>query len=269
MKNTLSSPEAMGGWDELREDDKERIRRAWEEGDIPDNEKPEPAHSERPRRRKPKQENQNEEHREPDENDVSEEETEDEVEDEDAGQDENTGHPEYTDDEAHHDENHHKENTKHQEPSTTQPNRKRKIADQPVSEEEKDRKIRKMRSEAGRKGGRASRGKKKPEAGRSVGRGSRSKTGSESRNDLPKNMTSQDFEERRLADEGHVNEVIDEQDYEEDVDPRYVLERLVKSIGTELQLFSPSELSPPKNAGKKRKAKEEGDVKMKKVRATE
>lgn len=106
-------------------------------------------------------------------------------------------------------------------------------------------------------------------AGRSVGRGSRSKTGSEIRNDLPKNMTSQDFEERRLADEGHVNEVIDEQDYEEDVDLRYVLERLVKSIGTELQLFSPSELSPPKNAGKKRKAKEEGDVKMKKVRATE
>lgn len=49
MKNTLSSPEAMGGWDELREDDKERIRRAWEEGDIPDNEKPEPAHSKRPR----------------------------------------------------------------------------------------------------------------------------------------------------------------------------------------------------------------------------
>lgn len=39
----------MGGWDELREDDKERIQRAWEEGDIPDNEKPEPAHSKWPR----------------------------------------------------------------------------------------------------------------------------------------------------------------------------------------------------------------------------
>lgn len=81
-------------------------------------------------------------------------------------------------------------------------------------------------------------------------------------------MTSQDLEERRLADEGHANEMVDEQDFE-DVDPRYVLERLVKSIGTELQLFSPSELPPPKNASKKRKAKEEGDVKMKRARATE
>lgn len=71
----------------------------------------------------------------PDKNDVSEEGTEDEVDDEDAGQDENTDQPEHTDDEAHHDENYHKENTKQQEPSSFQPSRKRKIADQPVSEE--------------------------------------------------------------------------------------------------------------------------------------
>ncbi|ORE02771.1 zf-PARP-domain-containing protein [Rhizopus microsporus var. microsporus] len=120
MKNALSSPEAMGGWNELREDDKERIRRAWEEGDIPNIEKPEPAHSKRPRL---------------DENDVSEEGTEHEVDDEDADQDENTDQPEYTDDEAHHDENYHKENRKHQDPGPSQSNRKRKIADQPVSEE--------------------------------------------------------------------------------------------------------------------------------------
>ncbi|KAI7900063.1 uncharacterized protein BX663DRAFT_563509 [Cokeromyces recurvatus] len=41
MKKAVSSPEEIKGFDEIREEDQERIRRTWEEGHVPDNEQPE------------------------------------------------------------------------------------------------------------------------------------------------------------------------------------------------------------------------------------
>lgn len=59
---------------------------------------------------------------------MSDEEIEHNIDNEDTGQGEYTGQSEYTDDEDEHDEN-------YQEPSPFQPGRKRKAADQPVSDE--------------------------------------------------------------------------------------------------------------------------------------
>lgn len=44
MRKTISGPEELNGWNELREDDQERVRRGWNEGSIPDNERPDPAY---------------------------------------------------------------------------------------------------------------------------------------------------------------------------------------------------------------------------------
>lgn len=43
MKSDFSSPSDIQGWEDLQPDDQERVERAWEEGQIPDNELPEPA----------------------------------------------------------------------------------------------------------------------------------------------------------------------------------------------------------------------------------
>ncbi|KAI9486185.1 MAG: hypothetical protein EXX96DRAFT_547967 [Benjaminiella poitrasii] len=42
MKNAISSPKDIMGYDEIREEDQERINRTWEEGHVPKNEQPEP-----------------------------------------------------------------------------------------------------------------------------------------------------------------------------------------------------------------------------------
>ncbi|CAO3666547.1 unnamed protein product [Rhizopus stolonifer] len=44
MRKAMSGPEELNGWNELREDDQERVRRGWNEGSIPDNERPDPAY---------------------------------------------------------------------------------------------------------------------------------------------------------------------------------------------------------------------------------
>lgn len=43
MQGAYSEPSEIQGWDTLREDDQERIQRAWDLGRIPENELPEPA----------------------------------------------------------------------------------------------------------------------------------------------------------------------------------------------------------------------------------
>lgn len=43
MQSVYSDPSEIPGFDELREADQEKIRRAWEEGEVPEDEKPEPA----------------------------------------------------------------------------------------------------------------------------------------------------------------------------------------------------------------------------------
>jgi hypothetical protein len=43
MRSSHSDPSELEGWKDLREEDKERVERAWENGEIAENEKPEPA----------------------------------------------------------------------------------------------------------------------------------------------------------------------------------------------------------------------------------
>jgi hypothetical protein len=43
MQEQFSDVSEIPGFDELREEDQERVRRAFDEGKIPDNELPEPA----------------------------------------------------------------------------------------------------------------------------------------------------------------------------------------------------------------------------------
>ncbi|GAA5807630.1 hypothetical protein MFLAVUS_001000 [Mucor flavus] len=43
MKSDFSEPSEINGWQDLRPEDQERVQRAWEEGEIPENERPEPA----------------------------------------------------------------------------------------------------------------------------------------------------------------------------------------------------------------------------------
>lgn len=45
MKSDFPDPSAINGWQELREEDQERVQRAWVEGEIPENERPESAAS--------------------------------------------------------------------------------------------------------------------------------------------------------------------------------------------------------------------------------
>lgn len=42
MKTAIEKPENLEKFNELREEDKERVKRAWEAGKIPLNERPEP-----------------------------------------------------------------------------------------------------------------------------------------------------------------------------------------------------------------------------------
>ncbi|KAI8985139.1 hypothetical protein BDB01DRAFT_850195 [Pilobolus umbonatus] len=51
MKESLSTPDIMKGWENLKEEDKEKIKEAWELGDIPN--RPQPANKS-PRRGKRK-----------------------------------------------------------------------------------------------------------------------------------------------------------------------------------------------------------------------
>jgi hypothetical protein len=46
MREAMSGPEELDGFDVLRDEDKERIQRAWDEGEISENEKPEDNESE-------------------------------------------------------------------------------------------------------------------------------------------------------------------------------------------------------------------------------
>ncbi|KAI8080588.1 hypothetical protein BDF21DRAFT_419308 [Thamnidium elegans] len=41
MKSDFSDPSEINGWQDLRPEDQERVQRAWEEGEIPENERPE------------------------------------------------------------------------------------------------------------------------------------------------------------------------------------------------------------------------------------
>lgn len=40
MREAISGPEELDGFDVLRDEDKERIRKAWDEGEISESEKP-------------------------------------------------------------------------------------------------------------------------------------------------------------------------------------------------------------------------------------
>ncbi|KAI9245709.1 hypothetical protein EDC94DRAFT_628077 [Helicostylum pulchrum] len=43
MKSDFREPSGINGWQDLRPEDRERVQRAWEEGEIPENERPESA----------------------------------------------------------------------------------------------------------------------------------------------------------------------------------------------------------------------------------
>lgn len=43
MQQAFANPDQITGWQSLRPDDQERVQRAWDEGEIPANEIPEPA----------------------------------------------------------------------------------------------------------------------------------------------------------------------------------------------------------------------------------
>ncbi|KAG1041717.1 hypothetical protein G6F43_012051 [Rhizopus delemar] len=198
MHTALSGPEELNGWDELREDDQERIRRTWEEGKIPDNEKPDPAH--------PKETKVDNVTDEEEDNDMNDKGTEGEESYEEANGEEEHGKDEHGEDEDDEYEGHHQGSS-----SPPPAGRKRKIVDLPISEEEKNERLRKIRREAGRKGGKiggrkggkiggaASKSTKKPGAGRRIGKKDTASKSGESR-------------KRSMEEEG-----------DEDVEDRYVL----------------------------------------------
>ncbi|KAI9344130.1 hypothetical protein BD770DRAFT_397761 [Pilaira anomala] len=52
MKSDFPDPSSINGWQDLREEDQERVQRAWDEGDIPENERPASAASNESNKRK-------------------------------------------------------------------------------------------------------------------------------------------------------------------------------------------------------------------------